>query len=207
MLKYLPILKKFLLLREIPEDILTSFLKNSNFLELKKKNLLYVKGSTDNKVYFIIKGLARRYNVVGNKEVTELFYAEGDFVANIDFIFLDGSSRSTVECMSACKVISFSSDFLFRELRTNNELQFKMYKALSTYNKRLDERIRLLTNFPTKKLSYLRFREIYGSIVDSFPNKDVASYLGISPESMTRIKKQIKMDFVVPEKDEKISMY
>lgn len=191
MIKFLNVLKNIPILSDIPEDYIKEFLLQSKLLELKKKTILYLEGSTDNNIYFLFKGCARGYNADGDKQIVSIFYTENSFIANIHTIFLDLPSRLTVECVSNCVLFSFPKKILFEYLYSIPELQFKLYKVLVWHIRLHEERVMLLIKYPIATQSYIRFKEVYGEYAELFSNKDVASYLGITAEALTRIKKNL----------------
>ncbi|PZP39769.1 MAG: hypothetical protein DI598_19725, partial [Pseudopedobacter saltans] len=148
---------------------------------------------TDNNIYFLLKGAARGYTKYGDKQIVDLFYTDNNFMANIDSVFLEFPSRLTVECITPCIIFSFSKKILFEKLNSVPSLQFKIYEILVSYIRTHEERVMLLTKYPIAALSYLKFKEIYGDYVNVFSNKDVASYLGITAEALTRIKKGLSL--------------
>ncbi|QES90267.1 Crp/Fnr family transcriptional regulator [Rhizosphaericola mali] len=191
MLKYLSLLKETPILSDMPIEIIKTFLENSKLIELKKKRILYLEGSTDDNISFLAKGAIRGYSMHNNKEIVDLFYTDQSFIANVDFIFLNLPSRLTVESITPCVLFSFPKKFVFDMQNCNEKIRYKIYEILVTYIRIHDDRVKLLTTYPIAIKSYLKFKERFGFYVEKFPNKDIASYLGITPEALTRIKKSL----------------
>ena len=58
----------------------------------------------------------------------------------------------------------------------------------------LDEKSRMITNDATTR--YLKFKERYKSIEERLPLKDIASYLGIRQQSLSRLRSKLDPDYI-----------
>lgn len=194
MLKYLPIIKDNPIFKDVSSDLIAGILLKSNILELKPKNTVYLEGSTDDNFYLLIKGTAKGYSTQLDKQVIDLFYTSGSILVNIDFLLTNQPSRQTVECISKCLFISFGKN-VFADIQNSGKLlTSKLLEILLYYNDQYKSHASLLTKHPTAIQSYIEFQKLHGMNADQYPDKDIASYLGIFPESFNRIKKKHKVN-------------
>lgn len=148
-------------------------------------------GKNVNQVGFILSGVFRYffYDKEGN-EITSLFMLENDFVTNINSFNEYIPSSGTIIAETDCTVIIISRKLweLYSEKIPNWN---SIMQAVS--NKTLLAK----TNFQRKllsqdaKTSYLDFLEKYPSIIQRVPLIHIASFLGITKFSLSRIRKQI----------------
>jgi CRP-like cAMP-binding protein len=148
-------------------------------------------GKNVNQVGFILSGVFRYffYDKEGN-EITSLFMLENDFVTNISSFNEYIASSGTIIAETDCSVIIISRKLweLYSEKipNWNSIMQAVTNKTLLAK-----------TNFQRKllsqdaKTSYLDFLEKYPSIIQRVPLIHIASFLGITKFSLSRIRKQI----------------
>lgn len=148
-------------------------------------------GKNVNQVGFILSGVFRYffYDKEGN-EITSLFMLENDFVTNISSFNEYIPSSGTIIAETECSVIIIS--------RKLWELYFEKIPNWNSIMQAVTNKTLLAkTNFQRKllsqdaKTSYLDFLEKYPSIIQRVPLIHVASFLGITKFSLSRIRKQI----------------
>lgn len=148
-------------------------------------------GKNVNQVGFILSGVFRYffYDKEGN-EITSLFMIENDFVTNINSFNEYIPSSGTIIAETDCSVIIISRKLW--ELYYENIPNWNSIMQAVT-NKTLLAK----TNFQRKllsqdaKTSYLDFLEKYPTIIQRVPLIHIASFLGITKFSLSRIRKQI----------------
>lgn len=148
-------------------------------------------GKNVNQVGFILSGVFRYffYDKEGN-EITSLFMIENDFVTNINSFNEYIPSSGTIIAETDCSVIIISRKLW--ELYYENIPNWNSIMQAVT-NKTLLAK----TNFQRKllsqdaKTSYLYFLEKYPTIIQRVPLIHIASFLGITKFSLSRIRKQI----------------
>lgn len=148
-------------------------------------------GKNVNQVGFILSGVFRYffYDKEGD-EITSLFMIENDFVTNINSFNEYIPSSGTIIAETDCSVIIISRKLW--ELYYENIPNWNSIMQAVT-NKTLLAK----TNFQRKllsqdaKTSYLYFLEKYPTIIQRVPLIHIASFLGITKFSLSRIRKQI----------------
>jgi CRP-like cAMP-binding protein len=167
------------------QDILLHF-EVENF---NKNETILQEGIICNKLYFIQKGMGRSYYLKKDgKEVTQWFFGDGEFMSSADSFFNQSPSFYNLQILEDSILYSISFD--------------KMEFLLSKYHK-MEKCIRLLSiEMFTKivhKMNAIQFhtaKERYDYITTDFPNiahrislGHIASYLGMTQETLSRIRK------------------
>jgi CRP-like cAMP-binding protein len=168
------------------ETVLGQFMK----MEFSKNDYLISEGTTANFYYFLESGFARSYiiDLEGN-DITTKFFSKGDIVIDWHSYFLKTKTRENIQAVSPCVAwkISFENFMklfaieAFREVgRTrlvNNYFELKNHSVSIIADPAKDRYLTLLKNKP--------------DIVQNVPLKQIATYLGITDTSLSRIRKEI----------------
>ncbi|PWN71921.1 Crp/Fnr family transcriptional regulator [Chryseobacterium phosphatilyticum] len=156
------------------------------------KNTFIIKeGKTESYSYFIFEGLARCWTLDHKGEEQVFWFCkEGTFsMSNISF---------TLQQKSAFNVQTTVDSILYR---INKEKAEQLYEAIPTLkevfgdltaqllNRLLQRNIDLIKYSPEQY--YLQMIDEYGITLNYIPLKDIASYLGITPQALSRIRKRI----------------
>lgn len=146
-------------------------------IEVKKGTILQSAGDLNTKVYKVETGLLRSYSIDDKgKEHIFMFAPEGWIVA-------DGSDKT----LPAQLYIDVLEDSLIQVIEkdvTQRELDPKiLLKRIEVLQKRV---IMLMSS--TAIARYEHFEETYPNIIQRVPQKMIASYLGITPEALSKVK-------------------
>lgn len=167
------------------QDIISHFEKEN----IPKNTMLIEQGQVSKKLYFIEKGMGRSYYLKEDgKEVTQWFFGVGKFMSSVDSFFQQSPSLYYLETMEDSTVYSISNekmDFLFSKYHKME----KLGRLVS---------IEMLTKV-VNKLNAIQFqtaRERYEYMLAEFPDISyrvplghIASYLGMTQETLSRIRK------------------
>ncbi|WP_421827656.1 Crp/Fnr family transcriptional regulator [Larkinella sp.] len=146
-------------------------------------------GKTADKLFYIGKGLARSYYYLDGKEVTSGLAAEGDMVLSIPSFLNQIPSSETIELMEDSELVFLSYPDLqrlyYKYPVTNVIGRIICEKYLVIF----DERIRSLRMLNAEE-RYYQFCEQYPTICAKMPLKHIASYLGLSRFTLSRVRGQ-----------------
>ncbi len=175
---------------DIPESEMNSALHYFKPVSFQKGENLLSEGQICKTLYFINSGLTKSYLLNDGKEHIRQFAAENDFVVDLGS-FLSQSKSSfyiqTLESTDALKITFEDLDKLF-----NSSLIFmklgKVMAERSTINL-IKRSVSLLKD--DAKHRYLNLMKERPSLIQRVPQFMIASYLGVTPESLSRIRKEI----------------
>jgi CRP-like cAMP-binding protein len=161
--------------------------KRITFKTFKKGELIHNADSICNKSYFIQHGLLRTYFIKDGKEISEYFSSEEEWVNSprsfmqqqLDIYYIDAIENTNAFCLHVNDLV-----YLF-----DNYPEMERYARLSmgTVFGHFMERITTL-RFTTAKEKYIHFCNTYHDIYHRIPLGMVSSYLGITQETLSRIR-------------------
>lgn len=156
----------------------------------KRKHILLKPGEIANQIYFIVKGLLRAYHVDENDKVhTFWVMKELDMMASAFSFFTRQPGDLTIEVLENCELIVIDYDKLeeiykeFLEFNVVGRVLTEKYYALS------DERAMILRKTSMAD-RYWYMVDHYPELLQRVKQKYMASYLGMTSEHLSRIKKK-----------------
>ena len=186
-------------------DFKTYLTQNANFSEeqyaeilsdlqvknLKKGDFLLRSGEVCLHSFFVNKGLLRSYTIDKNgKEHIIQFAPEGWVITDRSSSFFHESSDLFIDVIEDAEVF-FLEDKFFENLSClSAEFAKSNTQALHNHIRNLQDRINMLLG-ATAEDRYLQFIKMYPDILLRVPQWMVASYLGITPESLSRVRKEL----------------
>ena len=100
------------LIQPVSDEFKQAILNGVNREIVTKKQMLLRTGDTNNKIYFIEKGLARGYYIKDGKDVTSWFMKEGDIIISIISFYLRQPSHEYIEMIEGGIVWSLTYEKL-----------------------------------------------------------------------------------------------
>jgi len=156
-------------------------------LELKRNELLLTKGKIDSNLYFIISGSLRIYVSNENEEHTIRFGYKNNFITALDCFITDLPSDLYMEALKKTKVKVISKQ-TFNTLINSSDKLFKIWTTIlqQLILQQLEREKDILTTSPL--LRYKRVLKRSPQLFQEIPNKYIADYLRMTPETLSRIK-------------------
>lgn len=141
--------------------------------------------------FFVENGLIRQYAIdEKGKEHTISFAPENWFVSDRESTYFDTASSYYIQALENSKVLLLDERFftlLSEKVPSYPEFNNKL---LHNNIRHMQNRIRMLLSASAQE-RYLEFIEMYPDILQRVPQTMVASYLGITPESLSRVRKEL----------------
>ncbi len=154
-------------------------LQDPRRIHIKKGTIVEVAGESIPKLYEVEKGLLRSYTIDNKgKEHIFLFAPEGWFIADN---IIDGPSELFIDALEDSEVI------VMEKGRIIEDHLDKISKRFSVLQRRITM---LMSSSAIER--YEHFLETYPQIVQRVPQRMIASYLGITPEALSKVKTQNK---------------
>jgi CRP-like cAMP-binding protein len=193
-------------LDEIASDI-TLYLRSSGMLNeaeievmsqmvylktFKKGSFLLKEGQIASHIYYNLKGCVREYYLKDAEEKTINFYTEGDTIAHTSSYILRVPAKHYLECVedTTVTVISYENDRAFNERfpRFNTICNGKTEEQLGRLQEIVAE---YMVSTPEER--YLKLVETRPDLLNRVPQYQLASYVGVTPESLSRIRNRIRL--------------
>lgn len=161
-------------------------------VQLKKGELFWEAGVHCKQVGFIVDGVLRVYYHNGKgEEITSYFIEENHWIS--DWENADGSfiPIASLQAITDCTLVVFSKQDWKEVCDTLVGLNSIIPKIITKHkSEKLTRRSPLVSEDATER--YLSFLENYPNMINRIPLSYVASYLGIKPPSLSRIRKSIR---------------
>jgi CRP-like cAMP-binding protein len=138
---------------------------------------------------FVIKGCFKMYGIDDKGFSHNIqFAAEDDWIADIGSFYTQTVSKLNIEAIEDCEIYQINQPDLYWLLENLPKVN-RMFKVISE-NNFVEIQNRVLQNFSsTAEQRYLSFLEQYPHLSNRLPNTRIASYLGITPEFLSKIRK------------------
>ena len=169
------------------EEIIPKF-KQVNY---SKNDFLIVEGKTSNYYWFIESGFVRSYAIdINDNDVSTNFYTTGDVVIDWPSFFLRQPSKEYIQALSDC--ICWQLDFdtfqvLFHSIESFREQG--RANLVASYFILKQQSISMISD--SAKDRYLRLLEEKPHIIQNVSLKHIATFLGITDSSLSRIRKEL----------------
>ncbi len=160
------------------------------YKKFKKKATLLKVGEVSNEVYFIIIGCIRLYCEKDGEELSTYFFTEDMFAGSYDSFLSLKPSKVAIETLEECEVLVLTHDSL--------ENLYKVFPKMNEFiRKAIEQRfvllhdlfISYLLNSPEER--YLILQKDRPELLQRVPQHQIASYLGITRVSLSRIKNRL----------------
>ncbi|WP_231460565.1 Crp/Fnr family transcriptional regulator [Pedobacter sp. Leaf132] len=185
---YSPLLNhinKFIDLSNVEKETLTSLLKP---ITIKKKAFLLEEGQVCKANYFVVKGCLRLYFIdIKGAEQTTQFAIENWWITDLTSFLFQKSSEFYIQSAENTEVIAIEHrdyDLLFSKL-PKMERYFRL--ILQKNHQASQMRIKFLYS-QTAEERYHHFNKLFPEFVQRIPQYMLASYLGFTPEFLSKIR-------------------
>jgi CRP-like cAMP-binding protein len=175
----------------LPEGLKMHLFERLASQTIQKRFKLLKPGHISERIYFVEKGLFRCYVKRGDKEICKWFMREGDIVISVNSFFNQVRSTETIESLEECTVHSITHAELEETYRLYPEFRGVGQKVTERYYCLSEVRADDLRMKPAEEL-YDDWVRQYPELVDRVPGNDLASYLGVSFQTLWRIQRMRK---------------
>ncbi|WP_044397857.1 Crp/Fnr family transcriptional regulator [Lacinutrix sp. Hel_I_90] len=161
---------------------------------LVKKGAFLLKPETSVKhEYFVVKGCLKAYYIddKGNRHIIQ-FAEENWWIGDFDAFYNQGPSKIYIEAIEDAQLLSINYDSL-QKIYAEAPIFERYFRILIT-SAFIAQRKRILSaQEKNTQERYLEFCTTYPNIEDRVTNYDIANYLGVTPENLSRVRKKLKL--------------
>lgn len=184
------LLNNFQSLPKLSEETLQAFSKELQRVTVKKGDYFLRAGYVSNSIGLLQEGVFRTFYLSHDKEHTSYFNVEtrNPFVAAFTSFLKQEPSKETIQALENAELLILSYSALQKLYDTHPELE-RLGRILAEQHYLMDmERIYDLQQ-QKAGFKYNKFMELYPGLLNRIPHHYIASYLGITPESLSRLRK------------------
>lgn len=171
----------------LSEKIIEFIHTNTHFKKLARGKFLLKPGEVCGHYYFICKGVLRSYLKYGNKEITIWINPENEITTAIRSMSNNKPSDEYIQALEDCELVVIPFESMQELYEQFPEMNMVGRKLLEEYYAASEERV-YIGRIPNAKSRYDHFIETRPELVNRIPLKHVASYLGITLETLSRLR-------------------
>ncbi|MGO1723049.1 MAG: Crp/Fnr family transcriptional regulator [Sphingobacterium sp.] len=169
------------------EDI-NHFLENGKTEQISKGDYLIQEGQICKKLYFLHNGAINVFILKDGNEHVKDFSLSNKFITSYTSFQTERPSLIYLRAEQDCKLTSWNKSFL-NSLTKNNIYWTEFAKKMADYLFMRKEKREISLLLDSAETRYLKFLKEYPQAFQTFPQYLIASYLGIRPQSLSRIRK------------------
>lgn len=175
---------------DLPEEIIEEIVLKIKKESFPKRTVLLKPGQVCEYVYFVGKGLGRTYFISGGKEMTTDLSIDGEFFGEFTSFFSQKPSNQYIELLEDSELYFIHHDDL-QELYDKYPLMSKVGRVIAErhYIELSEHSYSLKFNTTTERYNQLFNERI--EIIRRAPIGVIASYLGMSIENLSRIRRRV----------------
>jgi len=184
-------------LNEFDLDALNLSEEERTFISKLQKKITYAKGEVilsegqiTNKSFHVVTGCVRKYYLKDGEEKTTDFFTEQDSISTKPSGLSQVKSKYYLECVEETVLTAVTSEqeaLLYSKFpRFQSMCRVTTEKLLEEYQ---DKFSKFISSSPEER--YLNLLETRPDLLNRVPQYQLASYLGIKPESLSRIRKRL----------------
>lgn len=158
--------------------------------QLKKGDFLVRNGDVCRLVSFVNKGLLRMFYMIDGKDMSIAFVCENVYISEYASFLTCQPAAMNIEALEDCELVNLS----FNDMQSI----YKSIPVFETFGRKIAEALFIMISTQTHELLILTPEERYQSltqhqpfIIQRVPQYMIASFIGITPEHLSRIRKKL----------------
>jgi len=156
-----------------------------------KNRIIEEEGKSPKYLYFVVSGFVRlfHYNDKGDEVTTHINCPPGFITSYSNFLNQTKASEN-LECITECELLRISKtnlDLLMQQSAAIKDFSIFVFQQSVAYNENRSKELATLTG----EQRYKKLIENYPAILHNVPVQYIASFLGMKPESLSRIRRQM----------------
>lgn len=172
---------------KISEAAQTAIGDLSGIIQIPKNQDLQPIGKTCKTIYFLNKGVARIYYYKDGLDITDSFAFENQIIVRVESLFTGRPSRKGIQILEDAELVAIDANRLFELYDRYAEIERLFRKVFEASHVELVNRIEAI-QFHTAEERYNALLEEAPDLIRRVALKHIASYLGITQVSLSRIR-------------------
>ncbi|WP_075340391.1 Crp/Fnr family transcriptional regulator [Tenacibaculum agarivorans] len=159
-------------------------------IHMPAKSVFIKEGKTEQHLYFLERGIVKGYKINDGKVVIEHLVEANNFLASLDSFFSQTAAKEYFETITDCDLFKISkADFDL--LKQSGDQWIGFIESITNESMRC--KLERVNDFQTltAKERYLKFITKTPNLAANVSVENMASYLGMEPQSLSRIRRQI----------------
>lgn len=143
-----------------------------------------------NHLYFINSGFVRVYHLENGEEITTHINSQLNFITSFNSFITATTAEDNVQSITSCELLRISKkhlDALYQQSEKWTKFCKHIYEQALSFN---EQRMKDILTLPAEK-RYLKLVSTQPEVIRNVPLQHIASYIGIKPASLSRIRRQV----------------
>lgn len=176
---------------DLSDEQFHSITATLQFKKIEKGTILLQQGDICHYSFFVSKGLLRSYTIDENgKEHIIQFAPESWIISDRSSSYFNEPSELFIDAIEETEIVFIDKNFIDAVAEMSIAFRQQDNIALHNHIRQLQKRVNLLLG-ATAEQRYLDFITIYPNLTLRIPQWMIASYLGITPETLSRVRKEL----------------
>jgi CRP-like cAMP-binding protein len=186
------LLKYFQKIMPLSEEEVMAIVETMTIKQYKKGTVLLKEGQISTEVYFVLEGCVRLFYLVDGDEKTNNFFTEEQWVISMNSFSQNNPSNHFLDCCTDSTLVVGN--------REKEENLYKRFPKFETISRKVMEKVfaeqqEIMSSYTTdtQEQRYLKLLKSRPDLFQKIPQYQIASYIGVKPESLSRIRKRLFM--------------
>jgi CRP-like cAMP-binding protein len=175
------------MIHSIPQEAIEAIDRGTFPVTIQKGKFLIKPGNTTDNYYLILKGVIRAYIKEEGKEITTWINDENEIVGSIRSLALKLPCEEYLQAIETTELVGIPYSLVEQLYETYPEANIIGRKILEESYRDAEERA-FISRIPSAEKKYKRFVETRPRLINRVSLKYIASYLGMTNETLSRVR-------------------